>query len=64
MSLFFTLLSYGSIIWAQSSNNNVKRILRLQNKAFCIINLASYRDHANPLFNNLNVLKFADHVEL
>ena len=63
-AIFSSHLSYGSIIWAQNANNNVKRILRLQNKALRIINFANYRDHASPLFNNLNVLKITDHVEL
>jgi len=45
-------------------NQNVKRILRLQNKALRIINFADYRDHAEPLYKNLNILKITDHVEL
>ena len=64
-AIFSSHLSYGSIIWAQnSSNQNVKRILRLQNKALRVISFANYRDHADPLYNNLNILKLNDSVKL
>ena len=64
-AIFASHLSYGSIIWAQnSSNQNVKRILRLQKRALRIISFANYRDHADPLYKNLNILKFTDNVKL
>ena len=64
-AIFSSHLSYGSIIWAQNlSNHNVKRIMRLQNRAVRIINFANYRDHADPIFKNLSILKIIDNVEL
>ena len=38
--------------------------MRLQNRAVRIINFANYRDHADPIFKNLSILKIIDNVEL
>ena len=64
-AIFNSHLSYASIIWAQDSNNqNVKRIMRLQKKAVRIINFAHHQDHADPIFNQLGILKFTDKVQV
>ena len=64
-AIFSSHLTYGSIIWAQNKNNrNVNRIMRLQKRAIRIISFANYRDHADPLFKNLNILKLTHIVEL
>ena len=64
-AIFSSHLSYGSIIWAQNQTNmNVKRISRLQNKAVRIMNFSDYRDHANPIFKQLNIIKLSDNVSL
>jgi len=64
-AIFDSHLSYGSIIWAQDSNNqNVTRIMRLQKKAVRIMNFAHYLDHTDPIFNQLGILKFTDKVEV
>ncbi len=43
---------------------NLDTLLSLQKKAVKIISGAKYNDHTNPLFNNLNILKFNDAHEL
>ena len=64
-AIFSSHLLYGSIIWAQNtSNQNVKRISRLQNRALRVINFANFRDNADPIYKNLNILKFTDNVKL
>ena len=64
-AIFYSHLSYGSIIWAQNANNqNVKRIMQLQKRAVRIINFSHYRDHADPIFNQLGILKFTDSIEV
>ena len=53
------------MIWAQNqTNNNVKRISRLQNKAVRLITFSDYRAHADPIFKQLNILKLSDSVNL
>ena len=61
---FSSLMNYGSIIWGQIQNCNTKRISTLQNKAIRIINFASHRHSANPLFVNSKILKFEDSVKI
>ena len=61
---FSSLMTYGSIIWGQIQNSNTKRISTLQNKAVKIINFASYRHSANPLYEKSKILKFEDDVKI
>ena len=64
-AIFHSHLSYGSIIWAQNSNNrNVKRIMRLQKKAVRIIKFNHFREHADPIFKQLGILKFVDDIDV
>ena len=64
-AIFSSHLSYGSIIWAQNSTNqNVKRIMRLQNRAVRIMNFANYRDHVDQFFHRLGILRFIDNIEV
>ena len=63
--IFNSHLSYGSMIWAQDPNNqNVRRVMRLQKRAIRIMNFAHHRDHADPIFKELGILKFTDSVEI
>ena len=61
---FSSLMTYGSIIWGQIQNSNTKRISTLQNIAVRIINFASYRHSANPLYEKSKILKFGDNVKM
>ena len=38
-------------------------VSRLQNRAIRIINFSNYRDHADPIFKNLSILKLSDNVK-
>ena len=62
--IFSSLLGYCSIIWGQTSNKNVTRIVRLQNKAIRTINFAHYRHSSSILYKNKKILKFTDLVQL
>ena len=62
--IFSSLLTYGSQIWGQYVNRNVKRIIKIQNKALKIINFANYCAPTSILYKDSNILKFSDHVTL
>ena len=63
-AIFSSLMTYGSIIWGQVQNSNIKRINTLQNKALRIINFASYRHSATPLYEKSKILKFEDNIKI
>ena len=47
-------------IWANSSNQNMSRILKLQKKAVRIISHSNYLAHTQPIFYSLKVLNIYD----
>ena len=63
-AIFSSIMSYGSIIWGNNQNKFVKRICGLQDKAIRTINFASNYDSRNPLYKNVRVLKFNDHIQI
>ena len=63
-AIFSSILNYGSIIWGQTSNNSIKRIETIQNKAIRIINFASYNSSTNHLYKESKILKFTDYIKL
>ena len=62
-AVFASHIHYGSQIWS-----NRKKILQtvtnIQKKAIRIMNFADYREHTEPFFKKLNLLKFQDYVTL
>ena len=63
-AIFSSHLTYGSQIWGQNHNENIKRISRLQNRAIRIINFAGINESASILYKGSHILKFTDHVHL
>ena len=57
-------MSYGSQIWGQAQNANIKKISILQNKAIRLINFASIDEHAEILYKMCNILRLSDIVNL
>ena len=60
-SLFKSHLDYGSLVWSGSlTSGQVNRFSKAQKR--CIRNTvgAGYRDHTNPIFKKLNILKVED----
>ena len=62
--IFSSLLTYGSQVWGQFNNVNIRRLQQIQNKAIRIINFATYREHVTPLYHKSNILKLTDHVKI
>ena len=57
-------MTYASQIWGQFSNNHVKRIQKIQNRALRIINFSNFDASSTPLYYKSDILKFSDHVRL
>ena len=62
--IFSSILTYGCQIWGQFVNNNINRIIKLQDKVIRIINFAYYNASRNPLYNNSKILKLCDNIKL
>ena len=67
-ALLSSTLSHGSIIWGQNSNNHIKRIETIQNKAIRTINFATHNAPTDILYKNsisnqikLRTINFATH---
>ena len=54
--LIYPYISYGLVVWGQTSKTNLKKILILQKQALRLIYFASNREHAIPLFVHANIL--------
>ena len=59
-SLFKSHLEFGILMWGRAAPSKLKRIFNQQKK--CIRNVAGkgVRSHTDPLFSDLNILKFED----
>ena len=64
-SIFSSILKYGCQIWGQDQiiKSNLRRIMKVQNKALRIINFADFIP-SSPLYKTSNILKLKDHVTL
>ena len=63
-AIFSSHLLYGSQIWGQTSKTVMNKISLLQRKAVRIITHSKTRDHTNPLFKELKILKVMDNISL
>ena len=54
-ALIYPYISYGLVVWGQTSKTNLKKILILQKRALRLIYSASNREHAIPLFVHANI---------
>ena len=62
--MFKQVMMYGATAWANCSVENLKKVLRLQTRAACIILDANIRTNGISLFKQLNWLAFHDEVKL
>ena len=51
-------------MWGNHHNIHINRIIKLQDKALRILNIAHYREPTSPLYNNSKILKFRDNITL
>ena len=63
-SIFDSHLRYGSQVWGQNRNQQIKEIEKLQQKALRIINFKSRHDEVTHLFENSNIMRFKDMMTL
>ena len=63
-TLYFSLshshLNYGILIWGYKCN----RLVKLQNRPICIVMLAKYNAHTDPLFKQAAMLKISDMLRI
>ena len=62
-AIFESHLHYSSLFWAQNFNST-KRLFILQKKALRLMFFLRREAHTNPLFKDLNILKFDDKIAL
>ena len=62
-SIFSSLLIYGAQIWSQNLDS-VAKVSVLQKKAVRIMTFSDFRAHSLPIFKDLKILRFHDHVTL
>ena len=63
-SLLRPFIEYGICAWGRSKSININRISTLQKRAMRCIFDAKYNAHTDPIFLNLQVLKFNDLLDL
>ena len=49
-------LTFGLLVWSATPKSNLSKLQRIQNKAICLLAGAAWRDHASPLYAQLNLL--------
>ena len=62
-SMIYCYLNYGSVLWGHTFQYNKTKLLKLQKKAVRSIKNTSYCEHTDPLFQDLQILKFEDIVK-
>ena len=63
-ALIKPILLYGSCAWTTATEENVKRVFKLQKRAARVILDANTRDRSKDLFRRLDWLPFKDEVNL
>jgi Reverse transcriptase (RNA-dependent DNA polymerase)/Endonuclease-reverse transcriptase len=63
-ALILPHLNYCLIVWGGTSKKNLDILLKLQKKAVRIITKSRYRDHSEPLFHKLKLLRISDLYKL
>ena len=49
-------LTFGLLVWSATSKSNLSKLQRIQTKAIRLLAEAAWRDHASPLYAQLNIL--------
>ena len=62
--IFESHLIYCCTVWGQRGNRSSDKIISLQNTALRIMTFSNYRASSKPLYNQLKILQFRQHVEL
>ena len=59
-ALILSRINYGILAWGYQC----ERIFKLQKRAVCLITLAKFNTHSEPIFKSLNLLKVQDIFEI
>ena len=63
-AIFSSNLMYGCQIWTPKLLSVTEKISILQKNAVRIMTFADFKEHSEPLFKQLNILKFRDNITL
>ena len=63
-SLVYPYLHYCASVWGSTYQSNLKRLITLQKRVIRIISKSTFDAHTNPIFKNLNILKFENLIKL
>lgn len=63
-SFFYSLITYGILIWGNTYENSLKPIITLQKKVVRVMTFSKWDAHTQPIFANLGLLKFTDIIFL
>ena len=63
-SIFSSILLYGAQIWSQNLASVSDKVFILQKKAVRIMTFSDFKAHSLPLFGDLEILTFHDHITL
>ena len=59
-SMIHPYLDYGVLLWGSSTQNNIRPLTKIQNKAVRIINGSSYNYNTSEIYKKLNILQIED----
>ena len=63
-SLVYPYLHYCASVWGSTYQSHLKRLITLQKRVIRIISKSTFDAHTNPIFKNLNILKFENLIKL
>ena len=63
-SIFDSNLTYCCTVWGQKGNSSIDKIISLQNSALRILTFSDNRSPSKPLYTQLKILQFRQHIEL
>ena len=63
-AIFSSHLMYGAQVWTPKLLSVTKKISTLQNNAMRIMTFSEFRAHSEPLYKQLEILKFCDSISV
>ena len=62
-SLIYPYFIYGIVVWGNTYHHTTNPLYILQKKAIRIMTFSDFKEHTNPIFIDLKILKFHDLVQ-